>query len=381
MSLLARSFPKQPPVSVIEKLVAGFSAFVSIAILWYLKEAYPVLFSNTLLASMGATAVLLFATPHSTLVQPYAILGGHFVSALIGIAAQQFVAAPYAAAVAVGGAITAMHLLHCLHPPGGATALYAVTGGPTIWDLGFSYVLAPVAANAGLMLLMGFVINNLRAPGKLYPAPLPVATAIPESTKDFQRVTPDDIKEAVTESGTYIDVTEEDLLSIYQAAEGNVFKRLLSSHLVESLSFGGTTTLDKNASLINVLQGLAVSETGCVIVLDPDRKVEGIITGVDVSRIMGFQPTPLESHFSKESELVATAIERAEDLMTSPVRTISRSDRMDAAAALLASGDIHHVPVIDENQRFIGVITHTHIWLMLGKFPADSSHRKDSLIS
>ena len=74
MSFLARSFPKQPPVSVIAKLVAGFSAFVSIAILWYLKEAYPVLFSNTLLASMGATAVLLFATPHSTLAELFKIV-------------------------------------------------------------------------------------------------------------------------------------------------------------------------------------------------------------------------------------------------------------------------------------------------------------------
>jgi len=330
---------------------------------------------------MGATAALLFATPHSTLVQPYAILGGHFVSALIGISAQQFVPAPYAAAVAVGGAITAMHLLHCLHPPGGATALYAVTGGPAIWDLGFSYVLTPVAVNTGLMLLMGFVINNLRAPGKLYPAPLPVAATPPTSTQEFQRVTPDDIKEAVTESGTYIDVTEEDLLSIYQAAEGNFFKRLLSTYLVESLSLGRTATLGRNASLIDVLQGLAVSETGCVIVLDPDRKVEGIITGVDVSRILSEHPSGSVFPPSSNDKTASSGIKKAGDLMSSPVRTISRTDRMDAAAALLASGDIHHVPVIDENQRFIGVITHTHIWLILGKFHADSSHPTTSLIS
>lgn len=367
MGFLSHIFTKQPPVSLHEKLIAGCLAFMSIVVLWSLKEAYPASFSNILLASMGATAVLLFATPHSTLVQPYAILGGHVVSALIGVAAQRFVPAPYAAAVAVGLAITLMHLLHCLHPPGGATALYAVTGGPEIWDLGFGYVLTPVAVNAGLMLLMGLILNNLRAPGKLYPVvPLPAAITSSGVTKDIPRVTPDDIKEAVTESGTYIDVTEEDLLTLYQAAESNLFKRLLSSRSVDSLSFGQTTTLSKNAPMVDVLEALAVSETGCVVILAPDRQVEGIITGVDISRALSQQAGPKGNPISREGDPKSCVIATAEDLMTRPVQTIFKTDRMDTVAALLATGDIHHVPVVDESHRFLGVITHTDIWFMLG---------------
>lgn len=366
MGFLAHIFPKQPPVSLHEKLIAGCLAFMSIVVLWSLKETYPAPFSNILLASMGATAVLLFATLHSTLVQPYAILGGHVVSALIGIAAQRFVPAPYAAAVAVGLAITLMHLFHCLHPPGGATALYAVTGGPEIWDLGYGYVLTPVAVNAGLMLLMGLILNNLRAPGKLYPViPSPADSTAPGVTKDTHRVTPDDIKEAVTESATYIDVTEEDLLTLYQAAESNLFNRLLSSRSVESLNYGQTSTLRKNAPLADVLKALAISETGCVIILTPDRQVEGIITGVDISRALSHHALPNGNPISWDGSTTSSVAVTAEDLMTSPVQTISKKDRMDAAATLLKSGDIHHVPVVDERQLFLGVITHTDIWFML----------------
>ena len=372
MHFLQRCFPKQPPVPVLEKLMAGLSAFISIAVLWHIKDTYPDVINNTVLASMGATAVLLFATPHSTLVQPYAILGGHFVSALIGIAAIKFVPAPYAAAVAVGAAITAMHLLHCLHPPGGATALFAVTGGPEIWNLGYGYVLAPVAVNAGLMLFMGFVIHNLRDPGKLYPSPLTPAVPLSEPIKGFQGVTSDDIKEAVSESGTYIDVTEEDLFTIYQAAEANVLRRVLQGLTVERLDLRTARTLPPGASLEEIIQSLAVSESGCVLVLDEQSRVEGIITGFDVPRALSLDPqggNGLPIGLSVHPHASVTA----ESIMTHPVRTLTRTDRLDAAVDLFSTGDIHHVPVVDEQHRVLGVITHAHLWSFLNQEQQDHS--------
>ena len=88
--------------------------------------------STLVVASMGASAVLLFAVPHGPLSQPWALIGGHMVSAFIGVSCATLVPDTItAAALAVGLAIGAMHLLRCIHPPGGATALAAVVSGPS----------------------------------------------------------------------------------------------------------------------------------------------------------------------------------------------------------------------------------------------------------
>ena len=81
--------------------------------------------------SMGASAVLLFAVPHSALGQLWNVIGGHLISAAIGVACYQWLPSNgIAAGASVGLAIGAMYYTRCIHPPGGATALAAVIGGP-----------------------------------------------------------------------------------------------------------------------------------------------------------------------------------------------------------------------------------------------------------
>ncbi|HWR03914.1 MAG TPA: HPP family protein [Humidesulfovibrio sp.] len=118
----------------------------------------------------AATAVLLFGTPKSPLAQPRNVLGGHVLSALVGVCAN--LALPglpwLAGALAVAVAIALMHATKTLHPPGGATAFLAVAGGAKLTALGFGYVLAPSAAGALLLVGLALVINNL-LPGRRYP--------------------------------------------------------------------------------------------------------------------------------------------------------------------------------------------------------------------
>lgn len=129
------------------------------------------------IAAVGASSVLIFAVPASPLAQPWSVFGGYVVSAAIGVAVARAVPwVPVAAGLAVGGAILAMLTLRCLHAPAGAVALFAVIGGETIRDLGFSYVLTPVAANAALLVVVGVVYNNL-VPGRHYPRPHPELVA------------------------------------------------------------------------------------------------------------------------------------------------------------------------------------------------------------
>jgi CBS-domain-containing membrane protein len=66
-----------------------------------------------------------------------------------------------AASVAVATAIVAMQLTKTAHPPGGATALIAVIGGERVCDLGYYYVLMPVATGAFILLFVAVIVNNL----------------------------------------------------------------------------------------------------------------------------------------------------------------------------------------------------------------------------
>ncbi len=110
-----------------------------------------------LIAPMGASAVLIFGAPASPLAQPWPVIGGNTLSALVGVACVHWGGPPaLMAALAVGAAIGVMFALRCLHPPGGASALLVVLNG--VADPAF--VLYPVLANAMLLVAAGVAYNH-----------------------------------------------------------------------------------------------------------------------------------------------------------------------------------------------------------------------------
>jgi len=125
-----------------------------------------------LIGSFGATAVLIYGAPSGDLSQPRNLVGGHMVSALCGVLMQKMLPGNIllAGALAVSLAIVMMHITRTLHPPGGATALIAVIGGPKIHDIGFGYLYSPVLVGALIMLAVALIVNNLSAnPHRHYP--------------------------------------------------------------------------------------------------------------------------------------------------------------------------------------------------------------------
>lgn len=100
-----------------------------------------------LVGSFGASVTLLLACGHSEMARPYAAIMGNGVSAVVGVAVQQMLGATspmWAAMLAVAVAVGVMSCLKALHPPGGATALIAVIGGPAVHRLGWWYPLCPI---------------------------------------------------------------------------------------------------------------------------------------------------------------------------------------------------------------------------------------------
>lgn len=160
-----------PRVSITEMLWSWLGAFIGIAAVALVH--YRLLAGTDfvmIIGSFGASAVLIYGAIRSPLAQPRNLMGGHVISAAIGVAVFKLLGAnlPAASAAAVATAILVMHATKTLHPPGGATALIAVIGSTKIHALGFWYVLVPAGLGAAVMLIAALLVNNI-SPHRRYP--------------------------------------------------------------------------------------------------------------------------------------------------------------------------------------------------------------------
>lgn len=156
----------QPLVAWPERLRSVLGAFIGLMLVFttakYLGELSGI--DEWLMASLGASALLVFALPGSPMAQPWAVIAGNTVSALIGISCfhligQPLLALPAAAALSILG----MFVLRCLHPPAAAVALIVVLG-----HIGsYRYAFFPVMVDSILLILAGAAYSNLT--GKPYP--------------------------------------------------------------------------------------------------------------------------------------------------------------------------------------------------------------------
>ena len=183
--------------------------------------------SYLVVASMGASAVLLFAVPQGALSQPWAVVGGHLISAAVGVSCYQLLQnTPLSAALAVGLSVGAMHYLRCIHPPGGATALTAVIGGSQVHALGYHYLLFPILINTFIILLIAVLFNSLFA-WRRYPAHLvhrqKTSTVTAPSDRHYE-LTQEDFSAAMHELDSYVDVTSEGLTDLLERARQHAEK-------------------------------------------------------------------------------------------------------------------------------------------------------------
>lgn len=163
-----------PPRKPLKKIIWSWvGSFIGIFLLATAAKVLESIVDVALLVgSFGATAVLLYGAPMAEFSQPRNLIGGQVVSAIVGVTVYMLIGDQFAlaCALAVSLAIAAMHLTVTLHPPGGATALIAVVGSPSLHALGYWYVLVPVLAGSLLLLMVALFVNNMSSnPKRHYP--------------------------------------------------------------------------------------------------------------------------------------------------------------------------------------------------------------------
>ncbi len=206
-----------------EKWISALGGFLGIFAIfmtaqWLLDPDVAVF----IVPSMGASAVLLFASPHVPFAQPWNLVGGHAVSAIIGVACWHWIPDYFVAASAsVGLAIGAMYFLRCIHPPGGATALAAVIGSEKLHHLGYSYEVAPIMLNTLTILAVAIGFNFLFR-WRRYPAHLNAflerKKAVKQEIQEPEPIDHADFVYALSHLDTLVDISEDELLEIYAIA-------------------------------------------------------------------------------------------------------------------------------------------------------------------
>jgi len=209
--------------SLRDRMIGSIGALMGIGLAGLICAAMFPASMPWIIAPIGASAVLLFAVPSSPLAQPWSIVGGNAISAIVGIVVAQAVSTPaLAAALAVSTAILVMSLLRCLHPPGGAVALSAVLG----WSTFASHVvdfLVPVLINSLVLVAIGMFFH--RFSGHSYPhraRPVEGKTLVPAPV-GLQMA---DIDAALDDLGETFDISREDLALLLERAEVHAASRM-----------------------------------------------------------------------------------------------------------------------------------------------------------
>ncbi len=355
-------FPRQVTITHKERLLSGLAGLAAVAVtIWLSQHLVGEQVFPFLLASMGASTVLLFGAPHSPLSQPWSFVGGHLISGLIGITCAHLIPdVTFAGGLAVGLAIVAMYYLRCLHPPGGATALLAVIGDQRIHALGYHLLVMPVLINIVVLLLAALLINRL-VPGRRYPVSLSLpgktdAVAGRHSPPVKLGFSEEDLVAALRDMNAYIDVTGEDLEQIYSLAMLHSHRRQLGDIRLKDLMTRKVVTISPQASLESLWALLRRHGIRGVPVVADDGRVVGVVTVVDFMKMASWRMCvglieKLKSMLRRSS---APVVER---IMTSPAITARADMGMAEAFLLFAQRGINHLPVVDGEGRAIGIVT------------------------
>ena len=353
MYALSAFLPRRTSVSWPERLRGAlggglgiaFAALVSIGI----AKAFHL--SPWLVAPVGASAVLVFGVPASLLAQPWSVVGGNTVTALMGLLACNLIPDQVlAASVAVGLAIAAMFALRCLHPPGGAMALLVVlTHTKTI-----EYALFPAFTNSLLLVVAGLAYHAL-VTRHSYPHVQPVPAG-PRS--GLIRITEADFAAALAEQDEVFDIDPEDLSRLLQISELKAWRRMagvltcadVMSSPVHTVHFG--TPLGEAWAMMNRY------DVNALPVVDRRRRPHGLLTRDDfIASAALLDPADPEAGLARLLQRTQTGKPNVTGQIMSETYTTTPVDaRLETLLPLFSEGDRHHVVVLDATRRVCGII-------------------------
>jgi CBS domain-containing membrane protein len=356
---LRRFQPLPMKVDARERIRVVGGALLGIALTAIFSHGFAgTAFDPWLIAPMGASAVLVFGVPASPMAQPWAVVGGNTISALVGIGCAIWIPEPQtAAACAVSLAIAAMFLLGCLHPPGGASALLVVLTHTTDPQ----FVLFPVLFNAIALTLAGVVYNSVT--GRPYPHA--IAPPAPPSAAPT-RFSQADLDFALARFNQVLNLSRDDLEQLLNYAEAAAYDRSLGDLSCADIMSPDPLVAEYATPLEEAWRLMRQRRFKALPVVDKARRIIGIITTADYMRLANLEER--DGIGERLRRLIrssdTTHTDKAEvvgQIMTRQVRVARASQKVTELVSLFSREGHHHIPVIDDQQKLVGIITQSDL--------------------
>lgn len=340
-----------------ERLRVAAGAFLGILVAAALCHLASQIWGSApwLMAPLGASAVLVFGMPASPLAQPWPVLVGNTLSALVGALCVVLIPdLALAGATAVGTAILVMFATRSLHPPGGAVSLLAVTSGATL-----HFALFPVMTSSLLLLAAGILYNRMTRHD--YPHRQTVA-ALPARS----RFSTADLDSALAHYNQVLDVSRADLAQLLEHAEAQSYQRRLGNLKCADIMTRAVITADYAMPLEEAWRLMGEHHIKALPVVDRAQRLIGIVTAGDF--LKHAQRDEFHGLGGRVRKLVSAAQTTHSDkpeavghIMTRRVQVASAGRPVVDLLPLMAEGGHHHVPIIDEDNRLVGIVTHTDL--------------------
>lgn len=345
------------PLSPAERRRSTLAAFLGMLLIQAVLVVLPGdPAQRQLLAPLGASCVLLFALPHSPLGQPWSTAGGLLLPALIGWLCGIWLAPTWlAVAAALALAIWLMAGLRCLHPPGGAMAvLFASLPATATTDL-YTALFNTVA-----VLFAALAINTL-LPGRLWPQCASAPPPAVDPARPVGEIGHADLQYALAEIDSYLDISEEDLVRVYELATGHAFRRH-ERRTVGEIMRRDVPSVEFATELNEAWRLLREQRSALLPVVNRARHVIGLVGADDflrhvvpdgsqrladnVRRLLRPSPTP----YAEQPEVVG-------QIMRHEVPVLRDGDGIGHAAALL----LRHpawaaLPVVGPDKKLVGLL-------------------------
>lgn len=343
-----------------DRFISVIASFLSIFAV-VINSIYFFPNSPILLASMGASIVILFFAPLSPFAQPWSFFCGHLISALVGMTCALYVT-PFwlASSLAVSVSILAMLFLRCLHPPGAATALIPVIGGATFIELGYKFILTPVLINVFVMLFMVIIVNRWGLKRDYPQSFKPIVLA------SDSRLSQQDVQQALRKGGEFIDVNVNQLHELLLSAEQQKLKRLHGEITCADIMTKDVLAVEYGDEVETAWQKMHHEKLKAIPVVDKANRIIGIVTLADFFKFVEMSP------YISFQEKFLTFIRRTPDvttkkpevvghIMNKHVTVLYETTPITDLIQLFSTQKHQQIPIVNNENRLVGMVFQTDL--------------------
>ncbi len=353
------------PLSRGERWRSSLGGFLFIGIAGFILAYFPA-GNRGLLASVGASAVILYALPHSPAAAPWSLVGGYMASTFSALLSLWLIPyPPLAAAFAVGGAIWLMARLKCVHPPGGSLALLVTFAAPQHWH-DYRTLGAAIAANTLLAAGLALLINRgiLHRPYPQWGPPNPSTQANPSPAPlPHTLLLHEDLDYAFRQVDTFVDVDETELVTLFDLAVNHAHERqqtLVCSDLMSPnpVTISTDSPVDQAWSLLQKQPSLALP------VVDTDGVFRGLLSQPSFFNATSDVATPSWRTFIPQGLPFTRSTGQPQSiahLMDTSATVVYEKTPFPTFMETWSTDSSHPVTVLDSNHRVIGIISQRDI--------------------